>query len=207
MARSERAQLCDAALEAGADAPTLCEGWTVKDLVVHLLVREGSPASVGIVVPALSGVLDRTSRRVGRRDLPTLVERLRQGPPVWSPYAVPKVDDLVNTLEYFVHLEDIRRAQPGWTARALSDEEQRTLWSMVRTAGKGLMRGAPVGVTLEDSGTGHRAVLKDAPDPVVVRGLPAEVVLFVFGRAEQADVELLGDERAVARLRGTSLGI
>ncbi len=55
LARSERAALCDLALQVGADRPTLCEGWTVKDLVVHLLVREGSPAAVGIVVPPLAG--------------------------------------------------------------------------------------------------------------------------------------------------------
>ena len=37
MSRTERAALCNSALEAGEDAPTLCEGWTVKDLVIHLL--------------------------------------------------------------------------------------------------------------------------------------------------------------------------
>ena len=43
LSRTERAALCNTALDAGADAPTLCEGWTVKDLVIHLLVRERDP--------------------------------------------------------------------------------------------------------------------------------------------------------------------
>ena len=42
---------------------------------------------------------------------------------------------------------------------------------------------------------------------MTVRGLPSEVTLFVFGRRAQADVELLGDDADLARLRGTSLGI
>ena len=40
LARTERAALCNTALDLGADSPTLCEGWTVKDLVIHLLIRE-----------------------------------------------------------------------------------------------------------------------------------------------------------------------
>ena len=38
LSRSERAALCNSALEAGETAPTLCGGWSVKDLVVHLLM-------------------------------------------------------------------------------------------------------------------------------------------------------------------------
>ena len=42
---------------------------------------------------------------------------------------------------------------------------------------------------------------------MTVRGVPSEVVLFVFGRKAQSDVELLGDEADVARLRESSLGV
>jgi uncharacterized protein (TIGR03085 family) len=207
LAQTERAALCDTALQVGEDQPTLSGEWTVKDLVVHLLVREGSPAAVGILVKPLERMLDLEMRRVGRRPFNVLVEKLRHGPPMWSPYAVPKLDATLNTLEYFVHHEDIRRAQPEWTARDLGPESEKLLWAMIRTGGKGLTRNAPVGVTVENATTGSRAVLKAGEPSVVVRGIPSEVTLFVFGRKPQAHVELVGDAADVARLSSTSLGI
>ena len=207
LAQAERTALCDTALQVGGDQPTLCGEWDVKDLVTHLLVREGSPAAVGIVVAPLAPATEARMRRLRKRDLAVLVEKLRGGPPIYSPYAVPKLDQTLNTLEYFVHHEDIRRAQPSWTARPMSDDDQKLLWAMVRTAGKGLTRTAPLGVTIENATTGSRAPLKSGDDVVTVRGLPSEVTLFVFGRKAVADVELLGDPDAVARLKETSLGI
>jgi len=207
MSRTERSELCDLALQLGGDQPTLCEGWTVKDLVVHLVVRERSPAAVGIAVAPLAGLTELEYRRVGRRDFPVLVEKLRNGPPALSPYAVPKVDAIVNTVEFFVHHEDMRRAQPEWTPRSLREDEEKLLWSMVRTAGKRMTGKAPVGVTIENSVTGSRAVLKDGSPEVTVRGLPSELTLFAFGRQQQARVELVGDDDAVARLSSTPLGI
>ena len=43
-------------IDQGPQGPVLALSgdWTVKDLVVHLLVREGSPAAVGIVVAPLA---------------------------------------------------------------------------------------------------------------------------------------------------------
>ena len=207
MAQRERTALCDTALQVGGDRPTLSGEWTVKDLVVHLLVREGSPAAAGIFLSPLAKVTDLESRRLGRRDLTVLVEKLRSGPPFYSPYAVPRLDAVLNTLEFFVHHEDIRRAQRGWSARSLPDDDQKLLWSMVRTAGKGLVRGAPVGVTIENATTGSTHQLKGGDSTVIVRGLPSEVTLYVFGRRPQAAVELLGDATAVADLRDHSLGI
>ncbi|HYO40180.1 MAG TPA: TIGR03085 family metal-binding protein [Nocardioidaceae bacterium] len=207
LARTERAALCDTALEVGPDRPTLCEGWTVKDLVVHLLVREGSPAAVGIQVAALAGLTASVSRRVGRRDFPDLVERLRGGPPRLSPLAIPRLDALANTLEFFVHHEDIRRAQPGWAPRTLGADADRRLWLQVRPLGRRLVREAPAGVRIENAVTGSVAVLRQGDSPVTVRGLPGEVTLYLFGRTSQASVELLGDAAAVARLADASLGV
>lgn len=207
LARTEREALCDLALQLGEAEATLCGDWTVKDLVVHLLVRERSPAAAGIVVKPLNPLTDLESRRLASRDLSVLVEKLRHGPPVWSPYAVPKLDTMFNTIEFFVHHEDIRRAQPDWEARELPAEAEKVLWGMVRTAGKALVRRAPVGIAIENSATGSRVVLKDSPQQVVVHGLPSEVTLFVYGRQAQAQVELLGDDEDVAALRSSSLGV
>ena len=207
MSKTERNDLCDLALQLGEDQPTLCGDWTIKDLVVHLLVREGSPAAVGITVQRLAGLTDLASRRLSHRDFTVLVERLRGGPPIYSPFRVAKVDKLFNTLEYFVHHEDVRRAQPGWEPRDLSPRQQKLLWKQIGVGGKGLVRDAKVGVVLERSDTGDRVTLKAGEPQVVVRGLPAELVLFVFGRKQHARVELAGTDEAVAALSGADLGV
>ncbi len=206
MARAEREQLCDIALQVGEDQPTLSGEWDVKDLVVHLLVRERSPAAAGIVLSPLSPLTDLESRRFAARPFNQLVEKLRHGPPVWSPMAVPKLDSVLNTLEFFVHHEDIRRAQPEWQVRTLSDQDQKLVWSMLRTAGKGLTRKTPVGVVIENATTGSTVELHQGPDAVTVRGLPSEIALFVFGRQPQSVVELDGPDDAVALLRTASFG-
>jgi uncharacterized protein (TIGR03085 family) len=206
LAQTERAALCDTALEVGPDQPTLSGEWTVKDLVVHLLVREGSPAAVGIMVAAFARFTEAESRRVGRRDFAELVAGLRRGPPRLSPLAVPRLDELANTLEYLIHHEDIRRAQPTWSPRLLGDEAERTLWPMVRTMGRRLVRRVPVGLTIADSVSGSTAVLTGGAPEVVVRGVPSEIALYLYGRSPHTRVELLGDDDAVARLRATSLG-
>ena len=207
MAQRERTALCDTALQVGGDQPTLSGEWTVKDLVVHLLVREGSPAAAGIFLAPLARLTELESRRLARREFADLVEKLRYGPPVYSPYAVPKLDSMANTLEFFVHHEDIRRARPGWTGRPLPAADEKLLWSMIRTAGKGLTRRAPVGVRIENATTGSTAVLKDGDTLVTVRGLPSEISLFVFGRRPQAVVEVLGDPADVVSLSDHALGI
>ena len=206
LATSERAALCDTALAVGADRPTLSGEWTVKDLVVHLLLREGSPAAVGIVVAPLSRLVDAASARLGRRSFPELVQRLRTGPPRFSPFAIPKVDDLANTMEFFIHHEDIRRAQPEWSPRDLGAVTERTLWSTLGTMGRAMTRKAPVGVRIESS-NGESKVLKDSTPTVTVKGPPGELALYLYGRSAQARVELSGEPDAVARLRAVSLGI
>lgn len=198
--------MCDTALEVGEDRPTLCEGWDVKDLVVHLLLREGSPASVAAFVPGLSGVAERAAAGLKAESFADLVERLRAGPPRLSPFSLPKLDELGNTMEMFVHHEDIRRAQEHWEPRDLDEATQATVWAATRTPARLLVRKAPDGVQATNTVTGQSVRLKKGSPVVTVAGPPSEVALFVFGRSAAARVELLGDEPAVARLRDTSFG-
>ena len=206
LARRERLGLCDTALAVGEDAPTLCEGWSAKDLVTHLLVRENRPlGAVGIAVPALAGLAERDMARYARQDFGVLVEKLRH--PRLTPYALPPVDRLLNTLEYLVHHEDLRRAEPGWEPRELDQRDQSSLWSAIRIAGRGLVRPAGVPVVIRRSDTGATAVLRKGDDPVVVTGLPSEIVLLLFGRGQVSGLEFEGPAQRIARLRWSDLGI
>ena len=206
IARYERTRLADLAEELGPDAPTLCDGWTVRDLVVHLLVRERSPAAAGILVRPLSGVLDTVSARHARRDFATLVEELREGPPVWSPFAIPKLGDALNTLEYFVHHEDVRRAN-GLPARDDLPELQDALWGMLRRGARLQLRKVR-GVGVELARPGRASFLAKRGEPVArIVGDPAELVLFLFGRGDAARVSLEGDPAAIAALEAADLGL
>lgn len=198
IAHSERTQLCALAPQVGPDAPTLCDGWDVRDLVVHLLLREGHPSAVALAVPPLTPLLDRATARLARRDFDALVTSLRHGPPRWSPFAVPKLGDALNLLEFYVHHEDVRRAQPGWVPRELPTPTEDTIWRAVARAGKGLLVRSPVGIVAERSDTGDRATWSAGDSTVVVRGLPSELALYAFGRREQAVVDKDGEPGDVA---------
>jgi uncharacterized protein (TIGR03085 family) len=207
MAAQERRHLTTLARQVGPDAATLCEGWTVRDLVAHLAVREASPAALGVAVRAVRGALERERLRRSRGDFKALVDRLRAGPPALSVFAVPFADRLLNTTEFFIHHEDIRRAQPGWEPRALPLPVQDALWKQVKVAGRLAVVRVPVGVIAERTDSGEQATLKGGKPTVVVRGEPAEVLLFVHGRREHARVQLLGDDEALSTLRATRLGV
>ena len=205
LARVERQQLCDAALAVGPDAPTLCGDWDVRDLLAHLLVRERSPlGAAGIQVAPLSPLTDRAMDRATSREFPALVEAVRKAR---TPLALPLVDDVVNTLEFFVHHEDIRRAQPGWAPRALSRAEESALWTAIKVGGRGLVRPAAVPVTIRRADGGATAVLRGGADPVVLTGLPSEIVLFLFGRRQTRGLSLTGPDTVIAALRAADLGL
>ncbi|MGH8989581.1 MAG: TIGR03085 family metal-binding protein, partial [Acidimicrobiales bacterium] len=109
-AQSERRELCELLDEVGPDAPTLCEGWNAQDLAAHLVLRERRPdAAVGILVRRLRPYTDRVQRELRDRPWPSLVDKVRSGPPA----LLRPVDELVNVVELFVHHEDLRRARHG----------------------------------------------------------------------------------------------
>jgi uncharacterized protein (TIGR03085 family) len=205
LARRERHELCDLALTVGEDAPTLCGDWTVKDLMAHLLVRENRPwSAVGIVVPPLAGLTDRSMERMARKEFGVLVEQLRD--PGLTAFRLKPVEVAANTLEYFVHHEDIRRAQPGWEPRVLDGADEDLIWKFARGSGRMLAR--PVGVPLRvrRSDTGATATLLRGDDPVVISGLPSELALFLYGRDQVRDLAFEGPPDGVARVRDADLG-
>lgn len=198
-ARSERRSLAALLRTIGPDAPTLCEGWTTRDLAVHIVIRDRRPdALVGNAFPALAGKSQLLQERAAGAEaeltaLPweQLVGRVAEGAPVWNPASWGPVDRLMNTAEFLVHHEDVRRAQPQWHARQLLNDEQKALWSMLKLAGPALLRKEPESVVLIAAGFGAvRGGKKSARRVQIVRGEPAELLLWAFGRREQADVEI-----------------
>ena len=208
-AQSERLLLCDDLDRLGPDAPTLCEGWDTGVLAAHLFVREHRPdLALGAYLPFLSGRLDRELRRMAEADFPGLVDHVRAGAPAWNPMAQPKVDELTNLVEYYIHHEDVLRAQPGWARRELPGNLQRALWTALRRSARLMFRKAPTGVVLIAPGLGrYAAKLPDALGTVIVRGEPGELILFAYGRIDAAEVSLEGDADDVAALRTARLGI
>ena len=206
LARRERHDLCDLALVLGEDAPTLSGDWTAKDLVTHLLLREHSLVGApGLLIRQLSRLTDLEMARIGRKDFTVLVERLRgRG---FTPYAIPAVDRAVNTLEYYVHHEDLRRAQPGWTPRELDRADESALWSAIRVFGRGLVRPAGVPVRIRRTDTGSEATLRGGADPALLSGMPSEIVMFLYGRGEHRGLAFTGPDDRIERLRSAGLGL
>jgi uncharacterized protein (TIGR03085 family) len=189
LARPERSQLCDLLATLGPDRPTLCAGWRTRDLAAHLVLRESRPdAMPGIVLPGLSRWTARVQASIASGDFQPLVTRLRHGPPRLSPFRPARIDEAANGVEFFVHHEDVRRAQPDWVPRRLPADVEDVLWRRARSVARLRWWRARCGVTLvRDSG--ERAVVRRAPagaPTAVLRGGAAELLMYAFGRRDHA---------------------
>jgi uncharacterized protein (TIGR03085 family) len=204
--RKERQALCETARSVGPSAPTLCEGWDTKDLICHLLVRETTIlGATGIAVPVLSKVTERDMAKLKKQPFERLVERLRKHK--LTLFAVPPFDAAFNTLEFFVHHEDIRRAQRGWRRRNLPDEAVDTLWQALRSGGTGLARKVGVPLVVRRTDTDERTTLLPGLDPVVLSGPVTELVFYLFGRDQVRELSFEGPEEKVAKLKRADLGL
>ncbi len=208
-ARVERSALCDLFLRVGPDSPTLCGEWTARDLAAHLVVRERRPdAAGGIMLSALAGYTDKVQSKIAAGDWHELVATVRSGPPLWSPIRVGALDRLTNTIEFFVHHEDVRRALSGWTARELDPEFEQQLWGFLRRGAKLMTRKAPAGLVLRNSLGGDAELTAHQGSPTVtVAGAPSELVLFVYGRQAHSLAVVDGEASAVDAMRTASFGI
>lgn len=203
-AQSERVALCQTFLTVGPDSPTLCEGWTTRDLAAHLVVRETRPgAALGIVIGALAGRTARVQAAVATTPWTRLVARVRY-PPWWTPLSRGPFAEAVNRAEFFVHHEDVLRAQPSWKRpRAVAADHADALWADVQRRAGMLLRDSPVAIRLTRSGSGASIVpripaARDGEPTVEVIGEPGELLLYLQGRETQADVTVDGDPSGIA---------
>ncbi len=197
LAQRERLSLADLCQELGPESPTLCEGWLTRDLIAHLVMREGHLAAAGIVVPPLRSWAERTQNDLARDRYDDLVDRFRSGPARFSPLRLPGVQVTVNTFEHFVHHEDVRRALPAWQPRQLTGPDNQTLWQQLTGRARLLLRGAPLPVQLNGSDAGQITVGDvDSGEVITLSGTPAELVIYLHGRRSHAEVRIDGSAHA-----------
>lgn len=206
-ANVERRALADLMDSLGPDAPTLCEGWTTRDMAAHLVVRDSRPdAALGILLSPFASHGEKVRLNYAKRDFHPLVDAVRNGPPTLSPLKLGALDKLVNTVEFFVHHEDVIRAQPDAEPRVLPADEMAQLDAAVRRMAKLFLRKAPCGVTIDLEG-GQPFIAKSADPMVTISGNAAEVLMFIEGRQAHAHVTMDGPPEAVSALSAASFGI
>ncbi|MEU1161032.1 TIGR03085 family metal-binding protein [Streptomyces sp. NPDC005921] len=207
-AKRERLLLADLLETAGPEEPTLCEGWLTRDLAAHVVVRERRPdAAGGTLIKQLAPRLEKVMAEFAAKPYEELIQLIRTGPPRFSPFQLKQVDEAANTVEFYVHTEDVRRAQPDWSARELDPVFQDALWARLERTARLLGRGVPTGLVLRRP-DGQTAVAHRGAPVVTVTGEPSELLMFAFGRQNAAKVEVDGDENAIAKLHDSrQLGI
>lgn len=203
----ERQQLCDLLIELGPEAPTLCEGWATLDMAAHLAMRERDPRG-GLVIMGgerFSGLGERLMQKYRDRGFDVLVDRLRVGPPLF-PWRVPGLRTALNLNEWYVHHEDVRRAN-GRGPRSLPEDLDQALWDGLRRAGRFMIRRSRgLGVEVTAPGRSPQR-LRKGDAQVTISGPAPELVLYLNGRRDAAEVEVSGSEEALESLASAQLGI
>ena len=153
----ERQQLCELFVALGPDAPTLLEPWTTRDIAAHLVLREHDYlAAPGLVFPGRWHRFAETrTAKLAERDFASLVDQVRSGPPVGF-FRIGWVRGFPNLNEFFVHHEDVRRAN-GRGPRSNAPDLDAALWRNVTRAAWFLARASPRRGTRSRVGRDERA--------------------------------------------------
>jgi uncharacterized protein (TIGR03085 family) len=204
----ERVQLADLLGELGPDAPTLLPPWTTRDIAAHLVLRERDPlAGPGLVMPgAWSRLAARRQTALARRDFPWLVATLRSGPPPGF-FRIGWVRRLPSLNEFFVHHEDVRRAN-GLGPRANKQPMDEALWRNISLQSWFLarrLRGA--GLELHWAGSAKTVRARRGEPTARLAGPPGELLLYLFGRQDAARVDVTGPAAAAEAVRHARFGM
>jgi uncharacterized protein (TIGR03085 family) len=189
----EREELCALFLQLGPDAPTLCKGWTTADLAAHLALREH-----------FHRWSDEQLAAEKAKGYEAVVARLQKGAPL-VPWRVPGVRTFVNGGEYFIHHEDVRRAN-GQGPRTGRPDLDELAWRMTGFIGRRWakkIRPYALEVRRPDGesttiGSGTAAVLS---------GEPTELLLYLSGRQGAAQATLEGPPDAKAAIEQVELDL
>lgn len=190
-------------LQLGPDAPTLCAGWTTRDLAVHLLIRERKPlAAAGIVLPVARKRLEAETQRQLQRSFDEVVREWAAGPSRLSPFSL--FDVPANTVEHFIHHEDVRRGGGEVVPRDFSRVVQRSFHKALQSFAPRFLAKSDAPVLLLPEGfervvtADRRGVADQGSDVVRVTGDVGELLLWAYGR-DAVHVKIEGDSAAVRR--------
>jgi uncharacterized protein (TIGR03085 family) len=187
----ERAAICDLFLELGPDAPTLCEGWTTADLAAHLVLREH-----------FHRWSDAARAKEKAKGMPAMVARLRAGAPL-IPWRLPRIRELFNGIEYFIHHEDVRRANGREPRPPMADLEA-LAWRTTGYSARRLERAIhPYGIELVGPDGARKA--RGSGEMAVLTGPATELILYLGGRRATAHVALSGPADAVAAVERSTI--
>lgn len=189
-ATRQRAALADLLEELGPFAPTRCEGWQTQDLAAHLYVREHRlDALPGIGLERFAGRTEQIQNQVlHSMDYPALVEKIRR--PGWI---MRPLDSLVNTSEFFIHHEDVLRANDR--SQTLTQQEQAQLWPLVSVMARRVQSKAQIQLILTRTDTGERKQIGSGQRILHLTGLPSELLLHLTGR--DSTVEMTAEQAVV----------
>jgi uncharacterized protein (TIGR03085 family) len=204
----ERARLCDLLDELGPDVPTLLGPWAARDIAAHLVLRERDPLSgPGLVLPgAWSRYAQRRQNALARTDFRALTATLRAGPPPGF-FRIGWVRRLPNLNEFFVHHEDIRRAN-GLGPRANEPAMDEALWrNVVRNSWFLTRRLRGAGVELRWAGNTRSVRVRPGRPVAHIAGPPGELLLYLFGRPGAARIEVSGSGAAIEAVRNARFGM
>jgi uncharacterized protein (TIGR03085 family) len=173
-----------------------------------LVLRERDHvAGPGLVLPGAWGRLaERRRRALALRDFSWLIAMLRSGPPP-GVFRIGWVRRLPSLNEFFVHHEDVRRAN-GRGPRTNEPAMDEALWRNVSRGRWFLarrLRGA--GLELQWAGTTQTVRARRGKPTARIAGPPGELLLYLFGRQGAAHVEVSGPAAAVEAVRRARFGM
>jgi uncharacterized protein (TIGR03085 family) len=179
-----------------------------RDLAAHLVLREHDPlAGPGLVIPGAWGrFAERRRSALARTDFATLVATIRSGPPPGF-FRIGWVRRFPNLNEFFVHHEDVRRAN-GLGPRPHEHARDEVLWRNVGQAPRFLarrLRGA--GLELRWAETAETVRARRGEPSACITGSPGELLLYLFGRQSAARVEVSGPAAAVDAVHRARFGM
>ncbi len=209
---TERANLAESLRVAGPIAPTLCAGWNTRDLLAHLVMSDSRlDGVIASFIPFTKKYASSVADNFKNQPYEQLVSDFRNGPPKFSVFAIPGVDNLFNSIEFLVHNEDVRRSMPDWKPRVMNQATKDFIWGrLISGVARLLLNSHRQGVTLHrrdfvdateetpGDAANNTFTVRTGPDPVVLTGDPIELLLACFGRRAVV-LDIAGTTSGIAR--------